>query len=111
MLLARSSFSATLLALGLAMPTSAAEPVTVLRAARLYDGKADAVLAPGVVVVSDGRIVAAGSNAQLPPGARVIDLGDATLLPGLMDAHTHLSFESSLDWNQDCLLYTSDAAD
>jgi imidazolonepropionase-like amidohydrolase len=99
----RSSFTATLLALGLAMPTSAAEPVTVLRAARLYDGKADAVLAPGVVVVSEGRIVAAGSNAQIPPGARVIDLGDATLLPGLMDAHTHLSFESSLDWNQDQL--------
>jgi imidazolonepropionase-like amidohydrolase len=101
MLLARSSFSAT--PLGLALPASAAEPVTVLRAARLYDGKADAVLAPGVVVVSEGRIVAAGSNAQVPPGARVIELGDATLLPGLIDAHTHLSFEASLDWNQDQL--------
>ncbi|HET9035910.1 MAG TPA: amidohydrolase family protein, partial [Myxococcaceae bacterium] len=103
MLLDRSSFTATLLALGLALPAAAAEPVTVLRAARLYDGKAEAVVAPGVIVVSEGRIVAAGSNAQVPPGARVIDLGDSTLLPGLIDAHTHLSFESSLDWNQDQL--------
>jgi imidazolonepropionase-like amidohydrolase len=103
MLLDRSSFTATLLALGLALPAAAAEPVTVLRAARLYDGKAEAVVAPGVIVVSEGRIVAAGSNAQIPPGARVIDLGDSTLLPGLIDAHTHLSFESSLDWNQDQL--------
>ena len=103
MLLDRSSFTATLLALGVALTASAAEPVTVLRAARLYDGKADAVLGPGVLVISEGRIVAAGSNAQVPPGARVIDLGDATLLPGLIDAHTHLSFESSLDWNQDQL--------
>jgi imidazolonepropionase-like amidohydrolase len=103
MLLDRSAFPATLLALGLALPAAAAEPVTVLRAARLYDGKADAVVAPGVVVVSEGRIVAAGSNAHVPPGARVIDLGDSTLLPGLIDAHTHLSFESSLDWNQDQL--------
>ena len=92
-----------LLALGLTLTATAAEPVTVLRAARLYDGKSEAVVTPGVVVVSDGRIVAAGSSAQVPAGARVLDLGDATLLPGLMDAHTHLSFESSLDWKQDQL--------
>src|SRR6185295_2206144 len=103
MRLDRSSVSATLLGLGLTLTAAAAEPVTVLRAARLYDGKADAVVSPGVVVVSDGKIVAAGSSAQVPAGARVVDRGDATLLPGLMDAHTHLSFESSLDWKQDQL--------
>jgi len=103
MRLDRFSVSATLLGLGLTLTAAAAEPVTVLRAARLYDGKADAVVSPGVVVVSDGKIVAAGSSAQVPAGARVVDLGDATLLPGLMDAHTHLSFESSLDWKQDQL--------
>jgi imidazolonepropionase-like amidohydrolase len=103
MRLDRSLRIATLLALGLTFAATAAEPVTVLRAARLYDGKADAVVTPGVLVVSEGRIVAAGSSAQVPAGARVVDLGDATLLPGLMDAHTHLSFESSLDWKQDQL--------
>src|SRR5262249_19883082 len=103
MRLVRLSRTAILLALGSTFSAMASEPVTVLRAARLYDGKADAVVSPGVVVVSDGHIVAAGSSAQAPAGARVIDLGDATLLPGLMDAHTHLSFESSLDWKQDQL--------
>ena len=103
MLLDRLLSTSAFLALGVALSASAAEPVTVVRAARLYDGKADAVVSPGVVVVSDGRVVAAGSSAAVPAGARVVDLGDATLLPGLMDAHTHLSFESSLDWKQDQL--------
>jgi imidazolonepropionase-like amidohydrolase len=103
MRLDRSSRTAMLLAFGVTLTAGAAEPVTVLRAARLYDGKADAMVSPGLVVVSDGRIVAAGPKAQIPAGARVVDLGDATLLPGLMDAHTHLSFESSLDWKQDQL--------
>jgi len=103
MRLDRFSPPVTLLILGLTLTATAAEPATVLRAARLYDGKSDAVVAPGVVIVSDGKIVAAGTSAQVPAGARVVDLGDATLLPGLMDAHTHLSFESSLDWKQDQL--------
>jgi len=81
----------------------ATETVTVLRAARLYDGKSDTVVSPGVVVVTSGTILAAGPRAEIPSGARLVDLGDATLLPGLMDAHTHLSFESSLDWRQDQL--------
>jgi imidazolonepropionase-like amidohydrolase len=84
----------------------AADPKpVVLRAARLYDGKSDTVTSPGVVVVEGGTIRALGARATIPNGAQVIDLGDATLLPGLMDAHTHLSQESSEDWKQDQLDY------
>ncbi len=85
------------------LPASA-RPV-VLRAARLFDGKSDAVVAPGLVVVDGNKITAVGAKAAPPAGAEVIDLGDVTLLPGLMDAHTHLSGEASDDWNRDELDY------
>jgi len=72
----------------------------VLKAARLFDGKSNALVKPGVVVVRDGEIVAAGASASVPAGAEVIDLGDATLLPGFIDAHTHLTMAHSDDWKQ-----------
>jgi imidazolonepropionase-like amidohydrolase len=72
----------------------------VLRAAAVFDGKSDTLLTPGLVVVTGGRIVAVGPGASLPAGAEVIDLGDATLLPGFIDAHTHLSFMYSDDYNK-----------
>lgn len=72
----------------------------VLKAARLFDGKSNALMKPGVVVVKDGKVVAAGTSAEIPAGAEVIDLGDATLLPGFIDAHTHLTMAYSDDWKQ-----------
>jgi len=80
---------------------SGAAKTVVIKAARMFDGKGERVVSPGVVVVSGGRIQAAGPSVNIPAGAEVIDLGDATLLPGFMDAHTHLSGESSDDWKQD----------
>src|SRR5215475_6505861 len=77
-----------------------ADKTYVLKAARLFDGKSDALITPGLVVVSGTKIVAVGSSAALPAGAEVIDLGDATLLPGFIDAHTHLSFPYSEDYNR-----------
>src|SRR5713101_2059490 len=77
-----------------------AAKTVVLKAARMFDGKSDELVKPGIVVVTDGRIVAAGPNATVPAEAEVIDLGDATLLPGFIDAHTHLTFAYSDDWNQ-----------
>ena len=84
-----------------ARTADAAPKVTVVKAARLFDGKSDQVVSPGVVVIQDGKITAIGGNAAIPAGAEVIELGDATLLPGLMDAHTHMSGERSADWKKD----------
>lgn len=72
----------------------------VLKAAALFDGKNDTLVTPGLVIVSDGHIVAVGPGATIPAGAEVIDLGDATLLPGFIDAHTHLSFPYSENYDR-----------
>jgi imidazolonepropionase-like amidohydrolase len=92
-------------ALGAVTATRAAEPAAkaaaiVLKAARMFDGKSDRATSPGELLVEGGRITRVGPGAA-PPGATVIDLGDATLLPGFIDAHTHLSFESSENWYRD----------
>jgi imidazolonepropionase-like amidohydrolase len=94
--------------LGVALPVrgqaqKAASKTYALKAARLFDGKSNALATPGVVVVTDGKIVAAGTSAAIPAGAEVIDLGDATLLPGFIDAHTHLTMMHSDDWKQNKL--------
>src|SRR6187549_3708946 len=77
--------------------------VVAIRAARLFDGRGDTAVADAVVVVQGTRITAAGSRLSIPTGAQVIDLGDATILPGFIDAHTHVTDESSDDWNADAV--------
>jgi imidazolonepropionase-like amidohydrolase len=64
-----------------------------IRAAHLIDGKNDTVVNNAVVLIAGEKIAAVGSGLAIPPNARFIDLGDATLLPGLIDAHTHLLSE------------------
>jgi imidazolonepropionase-like amidohydrolase len=62
----------------------------VLHAARLLDVKSGRVVKPGEVLVQGERIVEVGSSVKHPAGAEVINLGDSTLMPGLIDAHVHL---------------------
>jgi hypothetical protein len=70
-------------------PTMPVHPI-VLHAARLLDIKNGRIVKPGEVLVQGERIVEAGTSVKRPAAAEVIDLGDRTLLPGLIDAHVHL---------------------
>ena len=76
------------------LPVRIAQPAAskvALRAARLIDGSGGVPLRDAVVLVEGDRIIAVGSKLPIPAGSQVIDLGSATLLPGLIDAHTHIT--------------------
>ena len=64
--------------------------VIVLHAARLLDVESGRIITPGEILVSGDAIAEVGAKVTHPSGAEIIDLGDATLLPGLIDAHVHL---------------------
>ena len=97
----------------LAVPLFAQQPKTIaLKAAHLFDGTSDTLVDNAVVVVAGNRI--AGINVPIPAGAQVIDLGDATLLPGFIDAHVHLTAESGdnyyLDFFQGIMRHPAEQA-
>jgi imidazolonepropionase-like amidohydrolase len=79
-------------------------PATIaIRAARMITAAGDSTTAPAVVVVRGDRIVSVGG--PIPDGARVVDLGGATLLPGLIDLHTHLT-STGVHWEDELLKTT-----
>ncbi len=80
---------------GLAAPAPA--DTLVLRAERMLDVKRGRIVSPAVVVV-DGERIREVNPDRLPDGVEIIDLGDRTLLPGLMDMHTHLTLDLEGDW-------------
>ena len=71
---------------------------TVITAARLIDGTGRPAIDDAAIVVEGERITAVGARAAVtvPEGATTIDLGDRTLLPGLIDAHTHITINPGL---------------
>jgi len=85
---------------GLVSPLRADEPAIAIRAGHLIDTLAGRATGAQIIVVRDGRIVDVGPDVQVPGNARVIDLTAYTVLPGLMDAHTHLTIDQR---NQDPL--------
>jgi imidazolonepropionase-like amidohydrolase len=70
-------------------PAPQSHPI-VLHAARLLEVKTGKILSPGEILVRDDRIVEVATTVSHPPGTEILDLGDRTLLPGLIDAHVHL---------------------
>jgi imidazolonepropionase-like amidohydrolase len=69
--------------------------ILVVRASRMLNVKSGKMESAVTVVVEDERITAVGSGIAVPAGAQVLDLGDATLFPGLIDCHTHLMARST----------------
>jgi len=83
--------------LGAQAPSTAAHLV-VLKAAHLFDAVSGRLTDGAMIVVSGGKIQAVGAGAAMPAGAEVIDLGDATLMPGLIDSHVHMDGEGQDNW-------------
>ena len=75
--------------------------VTALKAARLFDGRSDRAIENGVVIIEGSRIRDVGSNLPIPPGATALDLGDATIIAGFIDSHTHVTDEATDNWLAD----------
>jgi imidazolonepropionase-like amidohydrolase len=103
------AFAAVLLAGGAALsaqtppsPTPPTPPpVLVLRAARIFSGTGEGILENAMVVIEGSKIRAVGAGVAVPPGATTVELGDATLLPGFIDSHTHITDEASDNWLSD----------
>ncbi len=88
-----------------AVPLLAQPKTYAIKAARLFDSSTGTLVEPGLLVISDGKIQSVGTQAA-PPSATLIDLGDATLLPGFIDSHTHITFGFDRDYaNQELLSF------
>src|SRR6185295_3655768 len=76
----------------------AAGSVTIIKAGRLMDGRGGEPISPAMVRIEGEKIAEVGRNLNVPANAKVIDLGEATLLPGLIDLHTHLTNRMGVHW-------------
>src|SRR5215475_13411174 len=77
---------------GVGMYLAPRDQVVAVRAASMFDARSGALVStPVVVLIKGDRIADVGANVQIPAGTRVIDLGAATLMPGMIDAHVHVN--------------------
>ena len=94
-------FCVLLLILSSALASQAQQsPVTIIRAGRVIDVDAGRALSNQTIVIRNGKIESIGENLAIPPGATIIDLSKMTVLPGLIDCHTHLA-DGAHDGNGD----------
>ncbi|MGH9833425.1 MAG: amidohydrolase family protein, partial [Blastocatellia bacterium] len=77
----------------LATAQSPATKVVAIKAARALDVRTGAMVNNAVIIIEGERIKEIGANVAIPANAEVIDLGSKTVLPGLIDSHTHLTFD------------------
>jgi imidazolonepropionase-like amidohydrolase len=83
--------AAALPAVGAPAPASAAAPVTAIRAGKFIDVQSGKMLSNQIILVRGTKIETVGANPAIPDGAKIIDLSKMTVLPGLIDCHTHLA--------------------
>jgi imidazolonepropionase-like amidohydrolase len=88
-------FSVAGAALAAPSPASGQATVTYIRAGQLFDGTGEGLVAGASVIIRDGRIAEVGRDLPVPAGAEVVDLSGWTVLPGLIDMHTHLTSDPS----------------
>src|SRR3979490_3180123 len=74
--------------------------MVVIRAGRLLDVKTGKTLTNQIIVIQGDKIASVGSGTQVPDGAQVVDLSNATVLPGLIDAHTHITMTTNFGYSQ-----------
>ena len=89
---------------------TATASMTIIKAGRLIDGRGGEPMAPAMVRIEGEKIAEVGRSFNIPSGAKVIDLGEATLLPGLIDLHTHLTGKMGVHW-EDALTKTTPGHD
>lgn len=100
--------SATIFSSFSAVAQSQAPKIKAVRAGRMLDVRSGNVITDAVILIENGRITAAGAGLRIPQGAEVIDLSKAMVLPGLIDAHTHLlsNFDGALGGDDPNMLLT-----
>lgn len=104
-------FSAALLLLLFAGVAAPQAPITAIKAGRLLDPDTGTVATNQVIIIEGEKIKAVGANLTVPAGAKVIDLSQLTVLPGLVDAHTHtaLTYKEQPENNYYYLTYVMES--